>query len=457
MANKSKLSFLGGAGTVTGSNFLLEDEKADVKILVDCGFFQGCKVCDDKNREDFPYDPSSIDYLFITHAHIDHIGRIPKLVKDGFRGKIYSTIPTMQIAEIMLTDSMGILEKEAKQDKLPPIYTEEDVKQAMRLWEGVSYYKPINIQGGFQATFKDAGHILGSSMVILERDGRKIVFTGDLGNSPAPLLRDTDKISDVDYIVMESVYGDRNHESFDERKYLLEDTIEETVRAGGSLIVPAFSLERTQVLLFEINSLVEGGRIPAVSVYLDSPLAIKVTDIYKKSNEYFNNIAMGIIKSGDDIFKFPNLHFTLTTEESKAIAKNTGPKVIIAGSGMSNGGRIVHHERMYLPDEKNTLLLIGYQAAGTLGRMLEEGAKQVTIFGDNIPVRAKVKKIRGYSAHKDHDGLMDFISNTADTVEKVFMAMGEPKSALFLAQRARDYLGVNGIVPKENDVEELNL
>jgi len=256
---------------------------------------------------------------------------------------------------------------------------------------------------------------------------------------------------------MESVYGDRNHESLDERKYLLEDTIEETIKAGGVLMIPAFSLERTQALLFEINSLVENGRIPSVPVYLDSPLAIKVTEVYKRSNEYFNTRANDIIKSGDDIFKFPNLHLTLKTEESKAIAEVSGSKIILAGSGMSNGGRIVHHERRYLPDKKSTLLLIGYQAAGTLGRRLEEGAKQVSIFGDSIPVRARIQKISGYSAHKDHDGLMEFIKNTADTAQTVFMAMGEPKSALFLAQRVRDYLGVKSIVPKENEVITLDL
>jgi len=454
--SKLKITFYGGTESVTGANFLIEDGDKGIKILVDCGFFQGCKICDDENRKPFPYDPASIDYLFITHAHIDHIGRIPKLVRDGFKGKIYSTIPTKQISEIMLIDSMGILAKEAKQDKLPVIYEEKDVQDAVKLWEGIPYYKTIELGDGISVTLKDAGHILGSAMIDFERGGKKAVFTGDLGNSPAPLLRDTDVVKDANYIVMESVYGDRNHENRQERKQMLEDVIEDTIKNGGVLMVPAFSLERTQDLLYEINDLVEHGRIPSVPVFLDSPLAIKVTKVYKNSSEYFNNRATDVIKSGDDIFNFPNLKFTLETEESKAIKEIPSPKIIIAGSGMSNGGRIVHHERHYLPDPKSTLLLIGYQAPGTLGRIIEDGAKTIKIFGDSIPVRARIRKIRGYSAHKDSDSLLDFVGDDVDSVEKVFVVMGELKSAAFLVQKMRDYLGINAIAPKKGEVAILD-
>jgi len=457
MKHTSTITFHGGAGTVTGANFLLEDKESGAKMLVDCGFFQGRKIGEDVNREPFPYDPASIETLFVTHAHIDHIGRIPKLVRDGFRGVIYSTEATKQIAELMLADSTGILGKEAKEDHLPPIYEHQDVEKTMRLWQGVPYHKPLNLKGGFQVTLKDAGHILGSAQVVFERDGRSIVFTGDLGNSPAPLLRDTEPLGNVQYVVMESVYGDRNHETRDERKHMLEDVIEETVKSGGALVVPAFSLERTQELLFEINDLAEHGRIPPAPVFVDSPLAIKVTRVYKGNSDYFNHNANTIIKNGDDVFNFPNLKFTMETEESKAIKDVPNPKVVIAGSGMSNGGRILHHEKQYLPDEKSTILLIGYQSVGTMGRALQEGAHAVTIFGDSVAVRARIANIRGYSAHKDSDALVDFVQTAEDGIEKVFVAMGEPKAQMFLAQRLRDYLGVDATIPKQDEKVEIEL
>lgn len=450
---KLKLSFYGGTGEVTGSNFLIEG--GGKKILVDCGLYQGSKIGDARNLNPLLYNATEVDALFVTHAHIDHIGRIPKLVKDGFRGDIYSTSPTKEIGDLSLVDSLGVLGKEAKRDNHPVIYHEEDVTRAMKQWKTVKYHEPIII-GDFSVVFRDAGHILGSAMVEITYNGKKILFTGDLGNSPAPLLRDTEAVTDADYMVIESVYGDRNHESVDERKKRTEQVIEDTISSGGALMIPAFSIERTQDLLLEINNLVENKRIPPVSIFLDSPLAIKVTKVYRESQDFFNKEALGIIHGGDDIFNFPGLKLTPTTEESKRIIDYPNPKIIIAGSGMSNGGRIVHHEQHYLGDPKSTLLLIGYQAVGTPGRMLQEGAKKIRINGEDIDVRARVVNISGYSAHKDGDHLFKFVKATADTLKTIFVVHGEPKTTMFFVQRLRDYLGLNAYAPQAGESVELD-
>lgn len=450
-----RISFYGAARTVTGSNFLLQNKSGTEKILIDCGLFQEGKSGEQKNHVPFPYNPSSIKALFVTHAHTDHIGRIPKLVHDGFRGKIYSTAPTKELAHVMLLDSAHVLQRNAQQSKTEALYDERSVETAMGLWEAIPYHREVAVGEEFRAVFKDAGHILGSAMVEFTYAGKKIVFTGDLGNSPAPLLRDTETITDADYLIMEATYGDRNHEDQDERKGKLEDVIEDTISRGGVLMVPAFSIERTQDLLFELNELVEHNRIPKVPVFLDSPLAIKVTEVYKRNEEYFNKDTTHEIRTGDDIFNFPMLKFTPDSRDSMAIKEVKNPKIIMAGSGMSNGGRILHHEKLYLPDPKSTLLLVGYQAVGTLGRALEEGAKEVTIKGEKIPVRARIVVIEGYSAHKDSNALFKFVENSADSVKKVFLVHGEPKSLLFFAQKLRDYLGVNTVVPEEGAQIEL--
>lgn len=448
-SKKFKLTFHGGVGTVTGANFLLEGE--DLSMLVDCGLFQGGELNEEKNRKPFPYNPKNIDILMVTHAHIDHIGRIPKLVKEGFKGTIYSTPGTKEISEIMLADSVRVFEREMQEHGTAPLYGKEDVNRAISLWKTVPYHTTTSIQGGLQFNFKDAGHILGSSIIeITQPQGsRKIIFSGDLGNSPAPLLRDTEFVSDATYMVMESVYGDRKHESVAQRTALLENIIENTIHKGGALLIPAFSIERTQILLYEINNLVEKGRIPKVPVFLDSPLAIKITEIYKKRIKNFKNEVQEEIQSGDDIFDFPMLKFTKRAEESKEIEKTPNPKIIIAGSGMSNGGRIQFHEKKHLSDPHSTLLLIGYQAVGSLGRRIQDGAKEVTIKKETIKIRAKIVSLSGYSAHRDTDGLFDFVKHSASTLEKVFVAMGEEKASLHMVQRIRDYLSIQAISPKQ--------
>jgi metallo-beta-lactamase family protein len=450
MVNDKNLTvtFCSGAGTVTGANFLLEGNGK--KFLIDCGLIQGEKLADDLNWETFPYNASEIDILFISHGHIDHIGRIPKIISEGFKGRIISTVPTKEITEVMLADTAHLLSRD-KDNGLDQIYTQENIKKAMDLWETLEYGHVLNVDHGFQFSYKDAGHILGSGILEIVYNGKKIVFTGDLGNSPSPLLPDTDVITDADYLIMESVYGDRNHEERHERKEKLRQVIKDNYDRKGTLMIPTFSLERTQELLYEIDSFVEGKTIPPMPIFLDSPLAIKLTAVYLKYESYFNEVAKKIIATGNRLFEFPGLKETEETEESKAILNIPNPKIIIAGSGMSNGGRIIHHEKNYLPDPNNTILLIGYQSIGTLGRSIQDGMKTLHIQGEEIPLRAHVEMISGYSGHKDSDGLVEFVSHTAKTVKKVYVVMGEPKSAFFLAQKLRDNLGVDTYSPQAGE------
>ncbi|MDO8659323.1 MAG: MBL fold metallo-hydrolase, partial [Candidatus Parcubacteria bacterium] len=382
------------------------------------------------------------------HAHVDHIGRVPKLISEGFKGKIYSTNPTKGLALPMLEDTAGILSQNKELD-LDKIYTTENIKKALSLWEGFEYHEKISLMPNLEVSFLNAGHILGSAMVRFVYNGKVILFTGDLGNSPSPILPDTEKISNIDYLIMESVYGDRNHESRDERRKNLEEAIEDNYKRKGTLIIPTFSLERSQELLFELNELVENNRIPVMPIFFDSPLAIRLTDVFKQYKSYLNENAQEAMSHDKYLFDFPGLHSTLKSEESKLIGDVPNPKIVIAGSGMSTGGRIVHHERHYLPDANNTLLLTGYQAVGTPGRLIQEGLKTVRITGEDVVVRAHVVTITGYSGHKDSDGLLNFVEDTQDTIKKVFVVMGEPKSAMFLVQKLRDNLGIEAYAPEQ--------
>ncbi len=448
MANTAKITFCGGVGTVTGANFLLEADGK--KILVDCGLTQSGKLADDVNWSPFPYDPKEIDILFVTHAHVDHVGRIPKLVNEGFRGKIYSTAPTLALAGPMLEDTAGILSK-SEHFGLSKIYSEENIKTALSLWKGFAYHDKVKISDSLEAEFYNAGHILGSAMVLFSCNGKKILFTGDLGNSPSPLLPDTEKVNGVDYLVMESVYGDRNHEARGDRRQMLEEVIQDNYRRKGVLIIPTFSLERAQELLFEMDNMVTEDRIPKMPVFLDSPLAIRLTGIFKEFKGYYNETARKMMNEDGSMFDFPGLRYTLNPEESKMVDEAPNPKVIIAGSGMSSGGRVVYHEQHFLPDPNNTILLIGYQSVGSPGRLIEEGVKTVRIAGEYVNVRAHVEAIYGYSGHKDSDHLIGFIQDMRESLKKVFVVMGEPKSSMFLVQKARDNLGIEAYAPDPND------
>ncbi len=442
-----KLSFLGAASEVTGSCYLLE--YGDEKILIDCGLFQSAKFCDERSFAPFSFDAKSIGAVFVTHAHIDHIGRIPRLLAAGFAGTIFSAHPTKDLGELMLNDSLGVLQKEHKDHEA--IYTEDDIVRTMSKWEGKEYHEKI-VVGSFSCVFYRAGHILGSAMVYIEVGGKKILFTGDLGNPNNPLLFPAEHVSNIDYLIVESTYGDRAHEDMGERKTRLERAIERSVLRGGVLMIPAFSLERTQEMLWEVTSMLTQKQIPLVPIFLDSPLAIKATKIYEKHHAYLNKAKtqgnVGFLQS-------PLVHATLSSDESKRINAVSPPKVIIAGSGMSTGGRILHHEHRYLSDPKNTILFIGYQAPGTLGRMIEEGVNSVRIFGDTIPVRCHREVIQGYSAHADREALFDFVRAESETVKKIFVTHGEPRSALSFAQYVRDYLGVEAVVPQYQESVEL--
>jgi metallo-beta-lactamase family protein len=450
---KLNLTCFGGVDAVTGANFLLEGESG--KILIDCGLRQGDYFAESENYEPFPYDPKIVDVLCVTHAHMDHIGRIPKLVRDGFSGKIYSTKETKLLAEAMFADAVSLLSREASEHKKPPLYNENDVEEALSLWSDIPYHKETEILPEISVYLKDAGHILGSAMVEVRYGSKKMLFTGDLGNSPAPLLNDTESPEGIDYLLMESVYGDRNHESHEERDERFVSVVKDTIARGGAVVIPAFSLERTQNILYALNNLIEDKKIPSVPVFVDSPLAIHVTEIYSQERSNFKKEIKEEIASGDDIFNFPKLRFTVSRNESDAIEKTPNPKIILAGSGMSAGGRVTKHEKVFLPDPKSTILLVGFQTLGSLGRKLQDGVKEVIIEGQKIHIRAKVENIRGFSSHKDSDHLIDFVSQCQKTVKKVFVTMGEPKAALFLVQRLRDNLEVDAIFPEKGKKYEL--
>lgn len=452
-----ELTFFGASQEVTGSNFLLETP--DTKILIDCGLLQGGRFVNPENYEPFPFDAKDIDALFITHAHIDHTGKIPKLYKDGFRGKIYSTNPTKDFAEQLLVDSEHLLYRDATEQQKPPIYDLNDITGALKQWQGVGYHEKVDVKD-FEIEFFDAGHILGSAVIVVteKATGKRIAFSGDLGNQPAPLVKDTEDLENIDYLLVESTYGDRIHDNPGTRRDRLEDVIEDAMRLNGVLLIPAFAMERTQELLYEMEELVENGRVPGAPVYVDSPLAIKLTALYKKYSQdpmYFDEEAIARAKEGMELFNFPRLRFTLTTEQSKSINDAPMPKIIIAGSGMSNGGRILHHELRYLSNPNTTILFIGYQAKGTLGRTILDGAPVVRIMGEEVPVRCKMATISGYSAHADQPLLLKWIHPMRKSLKKIFVVHGDIDQMEPFAQKVRDEFAIDAVIPTKGMKVEL--
>ncbi len=437
-----KLTFFGGAQSVTGANYLLES--GDFKMLVDCGLHQGSKYAEDLNYEAFGYHPSEIKFVFITHSHIDHVGRLPKLYRDGFRGRVYVTHQTAELMAIALPDNMKHIISEADAEGHAPLFEQKDLDGVMDLVKGVDYGEVMDLEDGITAVLHDAGHVLGSSIIEIKwQNGKNIFFSGDLGNPPTPLLKPTEFVHNANYVVVESAYGDRVHEERGERREKLASVIKETVQRNAVLMIPSFALERTQDLLFELNELHVSGGIPSLPIFIDSPLAIKLTGVYEK---YVTNL------------HFKGIKMTPTSDESKHINNVPPPKIIIAGSGMSQGGRILHHEIRYLPDPNNTIMFVGYQVDGSLGRRIQKGEKEVTIFGERIPVRCHVETLGGYSAHADQPALLHWVkeANTGNSLKKVFVVQGEEQAAKTLANLIHDNLNIDAIVPKPRDSVELD-
>lgn len=438
---------------MTGANILVDT--GEMKFLVDCGIEQRENLCSEINHGTFSYDPRDVKALIVTHAHLDHIGRIPKLVRDGFHGTIHSTMPTKELAALMFEDALSIMSAPEQAADCTPLYDRDDADRALSLWHTHAYHEPFAM-GDVSVVLLDAGHILGSAVAVCERNGKQLAFSGDLGNTPEPILNETEYPVGADYLLIESVYGDRVHEGREMRRERLKEVIEAVRQERGVLLIPSFSIERTQVLLYEINSMVESGEIEPLPVFLDSPLAIKVTEVFARHREMMNPAVRERIAKGDDPFQFEGLKFTLKRAQSREIEREENPKIIIAGAGMSHGGRIRTHEKQYLRDTHATILFVGYQAPGSLGRRILDGAHAVEIEGEWVRVQANVESIFGYSGHKDRDGLMEFVEKTGPQVKKVFVILGEPKSSLFLAQRLHDFLGMSAMVPERGEVVSID-
>ncbi|MCK9274801.1 MAG: MBL fold metallo-hydrolase [Syntrophales bacterium] len=455
------ITCLGAAGSVTGSNYLIET-KPGRKILVDCGLFQGGRQIEKRNWEKWGFDPSGIETMLLTHAHIDHSGRIPKLVKDGFKGKIIASHPTSELCEIMLLDSAHIQEMDAEwqsrkniregKKAVYPLYETGDARESLRYLAPTECDRIIPLEDGIKARLRDAGHILGSCIIELwiEDENReiKVVFSGDLGNKNQLIVNDPHDILDADYVFMESTYGNRLHRSFEDSKAELLEAIKYSCSKDEKIIIPAFALERTQEVLYLLGEFSREGLLPEIPVYLDSPLAIKATEIFRRHKDYYDKEARLIVQNGFDPFNMPNLILTPSTEESIAINKKSGSAIIIAASGMMNAGRIKHHLKHNLWRPGASIVIVGYQAEGTTGRKIVEGATHVKVFKEDVAVRAKVFTIGGFSAHADQKGLMEWIGNFKSSRPKVFLVHGEAMASQALSQKIAQEEGFETHIPQ---------
>jgi metallo-beta-lactamase family protein len=456
-----KVTCLGGVESVTGSTFLVQGPKGK-KILVDCGLFQGGRQIEMRNSQAWGFDPKEISHLFLSHAHIDHSGRIPKLVKDGFRGKIITTPPTADLCQIMLLDSAHVQEMDAqwqtrknkRQSKktIEPLYTTKDAEESLKYFYPTERKQIITVEPGMRACFRDAGHVLGSSFLELwiEDAGKeiKIVFSGDLGQKDQLIVNNADIVTDADYLFVESTYGDRLHRSFEESKDELFEAIQYALSHGQKVIIPAFALERTQEILYILGEFYRNGKLPDIPVYLDSPLAIKATEIFRKNKKYYDEGARAIVDQGFDPFNMPNLRFTPTTEESIAINSASGPAIVIAGSGMCNAGRIKHHLKHNLWRDGASIVFVGFQAKGSLGRKIVDGERRVKVLREDVTVKAKVFTIGGFSAHADQNDLMEWVGNFRTSRPKIFVVHGETKASETLANLIQEKFRLSARIPK---------
>lgn len=465
-----KLSFFGAARNVTGSRYLLEHDNS--RVLIDCGLYQE-RDLRGRNWEEFPVDPSTIDVVLLTHAHVDHCGYLPKLVNTGFKGKIFCTSATAEIAQIVLLDSAKLQLEDAKYKKKRhtkegrkgpyphiPLYTTEDAKAAIDLFHEVDYDQEIDVVRNIKATFFDAGHILGSSMIKVNisenQETRHILFSGDIGRPDKVILQDPTYFDEADYVVMESTYGNRYHQDIREIDDDLEEVIKETYKAGGNIVIPSFAIERAQELLYELNELFLEKRIPSIPVFVDSPMANKVTGVFKNHPELYDVEMLRMVEEHHSPFSFRNLRTVNTVQESKAINNVKGTAIILAGSGMCTGGRIKHHIANNINNPKSTLLFVGYQAIGTLGRILLDGTKEVRLFGKNFPVKLKIRRIEGFSAHAGKQELFDWITHLKKMPTQVIITHGEEEAATHFSKYLEDATGWKTIVPEYKETVILN-
>lgn len=457
------LRFLGGAKTVTGSCYYLE--VGGLKILVDCGMFQGKKELRMKNYRTFYFKPQEVDYILLTHAHIDHSGLIPRLYKLGFRGEVVATKATVDLCKIMLPDSGHIQEMESEwksrkakrkgEKPIEPLYTALEAEECLKVFRSVAYLEKVKLNDFVTLRFRDAGHILGSAIIEIwvEEAGKdiKLVFSGDLGQNNTPILKDPEIVDQADYLIIESTYGNRIHEDKDNSRVKLKEIIEATVKRGGNIVIPSFAVGRTQTILYDLNRLIEHREIPPIPVYIDSPLAVSATEIFIDNPQCYDGETAALLKAGDDPFEFSGLTFTRSTEESKEINNIQGSKLIISASGMCDAGRIKHHLKHNLWRPDSSVIFVGYQAEGTLGRSILEGAKKVKLFGEVINVAAQIHEIRGFSAHADRDGLLDWIEKIKEKPMKIFVVHGEEDATLNFAQLIKEKTGIDAIAPDIGD------